>query len=195
MGWGSRPHRVAARGFGGRRFRNRVVIARNEVSVVGAMSDGPVIVLPSVPVNLQYAKDLYQRVYCTTVGNYQVSKTVQIDGALYSASAYGGGEPPDENSTWTLIAGTTLGQADSIPTRHVQQTPTLFDGLTFASLWTWVYQSPGAYDEPFTVVHELWGNFVRWVREQKPMDPVVGHNTSQWGTREHQLRILSKASG
>ena len=181
-------------GSASRRTVARIVIASHEIYVDEPMAE-PVVFAPDFGRKLAYATDLHQRIYCVAGASYQTRKTTTANGALYSAPSPGGGLTPSEEDTWTIVSGTELGEADCDTTRHVFQTPSLFVGLDYVDLWTWVYQPAGSWEGAFTIVHELWGNFHRWHRAVteslvfiKPEDtrPHVPHTS---------IRLLGKHRG
>lgn len=193
MGWGSRIHRPIGSGCNGRRFRARVVIAVNEIQIADPMTV-PIILTPTYGRDLVYATDLYQRVYCAPTTPFQIRKTTNTNGALYSAPA-SGGLPPGPEDTWTLVSGTELGVADADATRHVFQTPSLFAGLAYVDLWTYVYQHSGSWVGPFTVIHELWGNFFRWNRVTNPSIGGIKPEQAHTATRDFSIHLLSRSRG
>lgn len=197
MGWGSRVHRPCSSGaHGGKtaRYRPRVVIAVNEITISEAMTT-PLIVLPQYGRDLNYATDLYQRLYVAPSTPYQIRRSVSANGALYSSTVDGDGNPPGPESTWTIVASSELGALHLDDTRHTFQTPTWFTGLTHVDLWTWVSQNEPDFTEPFTVIHELWGNFFRWNRPTN--STIAGRKPEQINpsVKDTSIRLLGRARG
>jgi hypothetical protein len=196
MGWGTRVHRPTASGiYGGKtaRYRPRVVISSHEVTITSPMTEA-FIFLPMSGKDLNYATDLYQRIYCVAETKAQIRRTVMLNGALHSASP-SGSNPPDENATWSEITASLLGEATANTTRHVQQIPTWFTGHTHVDLWTWIYQPAGSWDGEFTVVHELWGNFFRWNRITNPaIGPIKPIGTAP-DIKDTEIKILTRDRG
>jgi hypothetical protein len=198
MPWASRIHRIVRGGVfsaNGRRFRTRAVITQHVIEVKTPLLE-PIVVAPGTGLGLDYATDLWQRIYCDYVGDRQYLRTIHFGGGLYSAPSPGGGEPPGADDTWTLIPETDLGPRSANVAHYLQVVPDWLAGHTFVDLSTTVWQDPHKFREPFVVVHELWGNHFRWFRLQHP-SPVAGsrEDTAIPSVRDGTHRLTSRKRG
>lgn len=195
MPWGSRFTGPVGRGSKGQLWRSRVAIRTREIHIQNPMVDGPFLLAPGGGIDLHYAVDLYQRVYSPDINQIPRNRTIVVGHALYSAPEYGGGEPPDADSTWTLVAN-TYRESNAHIVNWVQQEAPWFDGLTHVDLWTSVYQYPGDWTVPFTIVHELWANFAVWNRSQKDIYAVAATTEEpRPPVRDTGIRVLGKERG
>lgn len=198
MPWDNRIHRIGRGGLwsaGSRRFLTRAVIAQREVKVDAPLHD-PVVIEPSYGHDLNYACDLWQRIYCTFVGDRRYLRTIQLGASLYSAASPGGGAAPGPDESWSVVSGTDLGSISANVAHYRQVTPTLLNGHTYVDLRTTVFQKPSLFRHPFVVVHELWGNHYRWFRVPHP-DPESNKNTVNAipRVRDPQVRLEGRRQG
>jgi len=154
------------------------------------VDNAPLVFPPRMGIDLLYATDLYQRMF-VIIPLFVEQSTIIMQGTVYSAPAGGGGETPLYDATWTLVPGSSTTTFQGSIVKHVHMPQSLFDGLAYIDLNTFVWQHPSKWTQPFEVVHELWGNHYRWNRANPEKEVWLGST----GSKDSEIAPLSREKG